>query len=244
MKIYNGLRYPTIGNRSIFTSYEYRIEKIYRPLAFLWKWGLDIPIAIKCKLHKPGNKEFEFNPKMLEHISEYVDIQWRDIGSECESDSLMVQDAVSRQDGSIIGGPDDAYKYIRQGITEFFGSRGCQYSNIGYIPKDKKWVGWSHRAMGSFGIGSTVKKGDIAFQASNFKDWLEDILNWYSCDAYSKKHISCDTGEILVYNQKDGVDSGKGTFVKIPEKWGKGEWTAKTLKEAKQMAIDFAEDVA
>lgn len=32
-------------------------------------------------------------------------------------------------------------------------------------------------------------------------------------------------------------------FIPFPEKWGKGEWTAKTLEDAKQMAIDFAESV-
>jgi len=31
---------------------------------------------------------------------------------------------------------------------------------------------------------------------------------------------------------------------KYPSKWGKGEWTAKTLDDAKQMAIDFAENIS
>ena len=33
-------------------------------------------------------------------------------------------------------------------------------------------------------------------------------------------------------------------FSKYPEKWGKGEWTAKTIEDAKQMAVDFARSVS
>jgi hypothetical protein len=33
-------------------------------------------------------------------------------------------------------------------------------------------------------------------------------------------------------------------FSEYPEKWGKGEWTAKTIEDAKQMAIDFARSVS
>ena len=33
-------------------------------------------------------------------------------------------------------------------------------------------------------------------------------------------------------------------FTAYPEKWGKGEWVAKTLEDAKQMAIDFAQSVS
>jgi hypothetical protein len=62
--------------------------------------------------------------------------------------------------------------------------------SVGYSPKERKWYGWSHRAKYGFGVGSTVKKGDIA------------------------------------YKEK------------------KGEWTAKTLEDAKQMAIDFAENIS
>lgn len=31
---------------------------------------------------------------------------------------------------------------------------------IGYDPEEKRWVGWSHRASASFGIGHVVEKGD------------------------------------------------------------------------------------
>ena len=61
---------------------------------------------------------------------------------------------------------------------------------VGFSPKDKKWYGWSHRAIYGFEIGSTCKKGDCH---------------------YTPKQ---------------------------------GEWTAKTMEDAKQMAVDFNKGVS
>ena len=36
----------------------------------------------------------------------------------------------------------------------------------------------------------------------------------------------------------------RNSFATYPEQWGKGEWEAKTLDDAKQMAIDFANGVS
>jgi hypothetical protein len=35
-----------------------------------------------------------------------------------------------------------------------------------------------------------------------------------------------------------------GVFSPYPKTWGKGQWTAKTIDDAKQMAIDFARCVS
>ena len=35
-----------------------------------------------------------------------------------------------------------------------------------------------------------------------------------------------------------------GVFCVYPEKWGKGEWVAETIEDAKQMAIDFARNIS
>ena len=44
-------------------------------------------------------------------------------------------------------------------------------------------------------------------------------------------------------NLKHLIDES-GMFSEYPEKWGKGEWVAKTIDDAKQMAIDFARGVS
>ncbi|MDD3875470.1 MAG: hypothetical protein PHT69_02555 [Bacteroidales bacterium] len=57
-------------------------------------------------------------------------------------------------------------------------------------------------------------------------------------------------GVIVTYTYNDKVPNKKlrGTvsqhFIPFPEEFGKGEWTATTLEEAKHMAIDFAESVS
>ena len=35
-----------------------------------------------------------------------------------------------------------------------------------------------------------------------------------------------------------------GVFNPYPDSWGRGEWTAQTLEDARQMACDFAEGVS
>lgn len=49
-------------------------------------------------------------------------------------------------------------------------------------------------------------------------------------------------------NSWNGKWTGDGTkysnFTPYPEQWGRGEWEALTLEDAKQMAMDFAESVS
>jgi len=51
-----------------------------------------------------------------------------------------------------------------------------------------------------------------------------------------------------LYNDKVPNEALRGTeskqFTEFPEKWGRGEWTAKTMEDAKQMAVDFNEGVS
>jgi hypothetical protein len=56
---------------------------------------------------------------------------------------------------------DDIKALFKKGITEQIQNRKGQPStcNIGFNPEDKKWFGWSHRAICGFGIGHVVKKG-------------------------------------------------------------------------------------
>jgi hypothetical protein len=46
-----------------------------------------------------------------------------------------------------------------------------------------------------------------------------------------------------VFNEKLRGEIGS-CFSAYPEKWGRGEWTAETMADAKQMAIDFCEGVS
>jgi len=52
----------------------------------------------------------------------------------------------------------------KHGITETEKrTPGSAVHSIGYSPKEKKWYGWSHRAIYGFGVGSKCKEGDCHF---------------------------------------------------------------------------------
>jgi hypothetical protein len=84
---------------------------------------------------------------------------------------------------------------IASGYCRFenYNNQSNKSSNIGYNNRDKKWIGWSHRAFREFEIGTIVKFGDFEFDSSNLKN---------------------------------------------------GVWEAKTISDAKDMAIAFAKDIS
>ena len=113
--------------------------------------------------------------------------------------------------------------------------------------KDGKWYGWSHRAINGFEIGDTVKRGDIAYTSDDVHELIEDYARFFS-------NVSSDI-EKIESRYKELVEgctvSECGSYFKSKNhpnmeaiKTGRGEWTAETEEDAKQMAIDFANGVA
>ena len=163
----------------------------------------------------------------------------------------------SNVDGSYltrVGMENDLGFLLKLGITEHI------KSGLGFNPTEQKWYGWSHRAIYGFGVDSACKKGDCGYSSDNKKDFAEENLNWYGDvdmdetykeNATVKEFIQDGILGVLVeyrYNNEVPNEKMRGvakiSFEPYPEKWGKGEWTAKTLDEAKEMAIDFAEGVS
>jgi len=127
---------------------------------------------------------------------------------------------------------------------------------VGFSPKENKWYGWSHRAIYGFQIGSTCKKGDCHYRAANIEDEIEAAILFWSDNGrfdVKAKHLP-DTQVITVSWLNDVTEANKklvGNVIaggnvdchyEIP--FGHGEWTAKTLEDAKQMAIDFNKGVS
>lgn len=127
-------------------------------------------------------------------------------------------------------------------------------SGVGFSEKEQKWYGWSHRAYYGFGIGSKIKPGDIGFQASSKEEFIEDFKNiWFDKEYHDKKTLEIKEFKnkvIMTVNYNDKVPNKdlRGTIDKyeaiFPKKWGKGEWTAKTLEDAKEMAEIFSENIS
>ena len=144
---------------------------------------------------------------------------------------------------------------------------------VGFSPKDGKWYGWSHRAIYGFEVGSTCKKGDCHYVASTPEELIDDHADFFadiSQEAADQKRAECQILDdrsgirilhtpikVPVANNLDELAAfiDDPSAVDIPEEnlfekdysiveCGRGEWTAETLADAKQMAIDFNEEVS
>ena len=158
-------------------------------------------------------------------------------------------------DGGYIGLQDFADMLEERGIQPQRRTPEMPVCSIGFCEREQKWYGWSHRAMCGFGIGSSVTKGDCAYQPTDEADFAADRLRFWGDNEYHSKawtEIGEDDGERGVYvrwTYKDTVpnETLRGTegdtFCPFPKQFGRGEWTAQTLDDAKQMASDFAEGV-
>ena len=148
---------------------------------------------------------------------------------------------------------------LKLGITEQLQNAnniGDNTVNIGFNPEEQKWSGWSHRAIYGFTIGSTVKKGDCAYNPTDKDDFLDDCVRFWDDENHldtSGEHTTNEDGREGVqvswtYDNKIPNkklrNSISGIFTEYPDSYGKGEWTAKTIDDAKIMAKDFAEGVS
>jgi hypothetical protein len=170
---------------------------------------------------------------------------------------------VSKIDGSYVGAIDqekDLEFLADFGITEQIQNRkniNGNTSNIGFNPIEQKWYGWSHRAVYGFGIGSKVSKGDCAYQPKDLNDYIDEQLNFWKDKEYHDKTFyrlgkneEGKEGFYIEWRYNDQVPneslgySISSIFYEIPSEFGRGEWVAETLEDAKQMACDFAGGVS
>lgn len=126
---------------------------------------------------------------------------------------------------------------------------------VGFSPKDNKWYGWSHRAIYGFEIGSECKQGDCHYVGSTLKEQQEDAIRFWQDDCH--KYVICngvvkegdDSYFDIEWEYDDSVKNKSlhntisGTKHYITP-LGRGEWTAKTMEDAKQMAVDFNQGVS
>lgn len=161
----------------------------------------------------------------------------------------------SKYDGSTIYSEDDIKWLYKKGITEELqnsrGEIGCT-CNVGFNPTEQKYYGWSHRANCSFGIGSECKKGYVSYEPKNKEEFIEQIKS-YKHEFHDQVYeIKSDGVEIISTFKGDPEDKSQDQYIgKIdtvfyhyPDIWGRGEYTALTLEDAKEMACSFARSVS
>ena len=165
------------------------------------------------------------------------------------------------QAGDYIGDLAHAHYLMEKGIFTPIKKRSdCNNCSVGHSVFDDKYHGWSHRATYSFGIGSTVKKGDCAYTPVDKQDFMddctrfwsdEDNLNVFSEEA-EKTHEdgTKEMGVRTTWTYSNTIPNVKlrgevtSVWCPYPDTWGKGEWTAETMDDARQMAIDFSDGVS
>lgn len=160
-------------------------------------------------------------------------------------------------DGGYIGLEDWAQNLEDRGIQPQLLRPDFKVCSIGFCEREQKWYGWSHRAIYGFGVGSEVKRGDCAYNPTDEADFREDCLRfWVSTDEHKTNGLVFDherdgvRGALVTWTFNDLVPNEKlrgvedSHFTPYPESYGRGEWTAQTLDDAKQMACDFAEGVS
>ena len=150
--------------------------------------------------------------------------------------------------GDYIGDPATAKTLCeKMGIKPELITHEHNVCSIGFCENDQKWYGWSHRAIYGFGVGSTTKKGDCGYTPSNVGDLVDEYAELYdNIEIVDGRTIAIHESTTPMTDELGGmICVGEATE---PEplliKTGKGVWTARTLEDAKQMAIDFANGVA
>jgi hypothetical protein len=176
--------------------------------------------------------------------------------SDIENDDGKVY--LSRYDHSYLTrvGMEDSIQFLadRNIVQQVSSFDGGKVACIGFDPVKQKWYGWSHRAIFGFKVGSEVKKGDCAYSATDADDFLDDMIRFWSEPAHEKvtgHHCERDgmKGVCIEWRYSNDVPNEEirgeigGAFQIYPSAWGRGEWTAKTLDDARVMAMDFAEGV-
>lgn len=168
---------------------------------------------------------------------------------------------VSKVDGSFmcfVSGANDLKWMIRRGFEQVQSAHeGKNTASLAWVESEQKWYGWSHRAVFGFGIGSETKKGDCGYIPIDINDFIERSIAFWSDESHKNVSAIPATNEDgilgaqvtweyvpeLVPNKALHATIGE-TFAYPPEKYGRGEWMAETLEDAKQMAIDFARSVS
>lgn len=91
-----------------------------------------------------------FETRVIREAESYTVLQVRDP----EWKDGMTMDGAWTKAGDYIGDPEVAEKLCdEKGITPELRTPECSVCSIGYCAKEKKWYGWSHRAIYGFRVG-------------------------------------------------------------------------------------------
>lgn len=125
-----------------------------------------------------------YKEKHMEKLGMYVDIKKEvlDLSSDAFGPELVGRKCYmyrcsSKQDGSYVGPPEEAWKYVFQrGIESFYKTKeDHKTASIGFCPDCYMWYGWSHRAIYGFKVGDILKEGELGTYSSDLDENTEFI---------------------------------------------------------------------
>ena len=123
---------------------------------------------------------------------------------------------------------------------------------LGYSPLSGQWYGWSHRGIYGFKVGSTCRKGDVHYKAANLEDEMERALEFCKNEYREDIKVEFVKDGLLYVSWKHTKDHPSkklkelisGMHWNYDPKFGRGEWDAKTMEDAKQMAMDYRDGIS
>ena len=89
-----------------------------------------------------------------------------------EKDAVVMKNAYT-PNGDYIGDSKFAHRLIvKLGIVPEKSSAEHCVCSIGFCEREAKWYGWSHRARYGYGIGYTVREGDLCAESG----WTDEYI--------------------------------------------------------------------
>lgn len=114
------------------------------------------------------------------------------------------------------------------GITE--GLQHIKYDSfIGFSPKFNSWFALTPWRIHSFTIGTKITYGHPLYRPKDIDDYLESCRSYYRY-----KDPEYVDGCIRYTTDEDGV-----LLLGLPERFGRGEYTIKTMAQAKKAAKEL-----
>lgn len=166
-------------------------------------------------------------------------------------------------EGVHIGEPEWAAKLDSLGIKPELINPHHSTAFVGFSEKEEKWYGWS-RGFCGFKVGDSVSFGDVAFKPRNENEWVAAAIHFWVADEeaafhraywkdvprdYAEDEVKPEHPEtvrvlaiVRVRKGPEGQEMRNVITTPPPAEYtGRGAWTAKTLEDARQMAIDYHE---
>jgi len=246
---YAGIHYPVFGSAVGWENGRYKSEmsrlvggygdNYGKWWTFSWGWKTRV-----------WNKAKPLKQFIVDAVADHpeMEIEWR-----------WFEDSHPEQGGMWAVVHAETKQYLGNLLDAFYMTPLTQITHgTGFNISEQKWYGWSHRAKYGFGVGSTVKKGDVAYKARNPHELVEACLRFWGDVDYPKKvekiehnyleDFNNTTGVMITFDTTEELVEGgvqqTGEFIPYPETWGRGEWTAETLEDAHEMALAFSDGVS